>query len=63
MLKLKANFSSMYGNNLVCSLYTEVGTVESESHLLYCSILMENTAVDKEMKQVKYEDVFSDTKK
>jgi hypothetical protein len=63
MLKLKANFSSMYGNNLVCSLCTEVGTVESESHLLNCSVLMENTAVAEEMKQVKYEDVFSDTKR
>ena len=63
MLKLKANFPSMYGNNLVCSLCTEVVTVESESHLLNCSILMENTAVAEEMKQVKHEDVFSDTKK
>jgi hypothetical protein len=52
----------MYGNNLVCSLCTEVGTVESESNLPNCSVLMENTAVAEEMKQVKYEDVFSDTK-
>ena len=63
MLKLKANFSSMYGNNLECSICKEVGTLESESHLLNCSVLREKTGVADEMKQVKYEDVFSDVKK
>ena len=53
----------MYGNNLTCSLCKEAGTLESESHLLNCSVLREKTGVADEMKQVKYEDVFSDVKK
>ena len=63
MLKIKANFSSMYGNILTCSTCKEVNTVETEFYLLNCSFLLKETSLENEMKQVKFCDVFCDLPK
>ena len=63
MLKIKANFSSMHGNILTCSLCKEVNTVETEFHLLNCSFLLKETSLENEMKKVKFCDVFCDLSK
>ena len=63
MLRLKANFSSMFGNDLTCSLCEEMNSIESETHLLNCSFLKKDKVLENEMQQVSYFDVFSDIEK
>ena len=63
MLRLKANFSSMFGNVLTCSLCKEVNSIETECHLLKCSFIIKDKMIENEMQQVAYEDVFSDIAK
>ena len=59
MLKIKANYSSIYKGNLSCSLCLDEQTIENESHLLSCIIINQNM----ETKNVKYEDVFENVTK
>jgi hypothetical protein len=49
MLRLKANFSSMFGNDLTCSLCEEMNSIESETHLLNCSFLKKDKVLENEM--------------
>ena len=59
MLKIKANYSSIYKGNLSCSLCLDKQAIENESHLLSCIIVNQNV----ETKNVKYEDVFENVTK
>ena len=51
MLKIKANFSSMHGQNLLCSLCKEENSIETEIHLLSCDFLMKDKSLKDEMSQ------------
>ena len=63
MLKIIANFSAFHKNNLTCSLCLDPGSEESEKHLLSCPTLKQDKELAEQMTQVKYKDVFGDTKK
>ena len=63
MLKIKANFSSMYKNNLQCSLCEQTDTIENEQHLLGCSFLTNHPSLKDDIGHVKFEDVFSNEDK
>ena len=63
MLRLKANFSSMFGNDLACSLCEELNSIESECHLLRCPVITKDKMLENETQQVAYDDVFSDIEK
>ena len=63
MLHFKANFSSMYKNNLQCSLCQDMNTIENEQHMLICPVLTNNPKLKEDIKNVKYEDVFSSSNK
>ena len=59
MLKIKSNYSSMYRNNMQCSLCEQVGTIENEEHLLVCSRLTDHPSLKDDIGTVQYSDVFS----
>ena len=63
MLNIKANFSSVNKNNLLCSLCKDMSTTENEEHLLVCSVLANHPKLKDDIGQVKFEDVFSDEQK
>ena len=49
MLKIKANFSSMHGDILTCSMCRGLDTTESEFHLFQCPFLQKNESLKNEM--------------
>ena len=58
MLRIKGNFSSIYRGNLTCSLCLDDQSEENESHLLSCLEIIK--LLGRNVKNVKYEDVFKD---
>ena len=58
MLRIKGNFSSIYKNDLSCSLCLDEQTEENENHLLCCPIVNKDKELENNIKNVMYEDVF-----
>ena len=56
MTKLKRNFSTQYKNNLSCSLGCK--DEESQSHLLDCSVILNNMEDKTIMTEIEYSDLF-----
>ena len=59
MFPIKSNFSSLHKHDLACSLCKDSSTTENEQHLLKCPILTSNDTLNEDMKNVKFEDIFS----
>ena len=54
---IKNNFSSIFKGNRACRLKcTDPNAIDSQQHLLMCSVLKEN--ITKEQNHIKYEDIF-----
>ena len=60
MSQNKTNFKSMYKGDLSCILCKDKSTIESEIHLLNCSFLNKVPELSKQIKKIKYEDIFKD---
>ena len=58
MLKIRSNFSAMYGNITTCSLCEDPSSEETEIHLLKCSYLKKDKVLAKDMSVVKFSDVY-----
>ena len=58
MLRIKGNFSSIYKNDLSCSLCLDQQTEENEIHLLCCPIVKQDKEIQSEIQSVNYEDAF-----
>ena len=63
MLKIKANFSSMHGDILTCSMCRGLDTTESEFHLLRCPFLQKNESLKNEMTKIEFSDLYLDISK
>ena len=63
MFRIKSNYSSMFRNNMQCSLCKQMGTTENEDHLLVCPILTKHPKLKDIIGDVRYTDVFADEKK
>ena len=63
MLRIKSNFSSIYKNDLSCSICLDKQTEENEIHLLCCPIVKQDQEIENEIQNVKYEDAFSNISK
>ena len=63
MLKIKANFSSMHGDILTCSMCRGLDTTESEFHLLRYPFLQKNESLKNEMTKIEFSDVYLDISK
>ena len=63
MLKIKANFSSMHGDILTCSMCRGSDTTESEFHLLRCPFLQKNESLETEMNKIDFNYVYLDISK
>ena len=63
MLKIKANFSSMHGDILTCSMCRGLDTTESEFHLFQCPFLQKNESLKNEMTKIEFSDVYLELSK
>ena len=59
----KANFKKKYENNLSCILCLDPDSVETLEHLLECSYLATQPQLEKEIKSIKCEDIYSELSK
>ena len=61
-LNVKSNFKTQYENDLSCSL-ENCTEIEDQPHLLKCKPLISKLNKKFNIKEVKYDDIFSNTKK
>ena len=60
MTNVKTNYKNKYKFNMHCVLCNDKNTEESEIHLISCPKIIENVDSNLDMKNAKYENIFSD---
>ena len=60
MINVKTNYKNKYKFNMQCSVCNDKNSEESEIHLLKCSKILENIDSNVDLKNAKYDNIFSD---